>query len=801
MSFGFGVIDFLTVLKTAKGVYEACKDGPADYQELCRETESLRCAIGKLSQDAEDPRSLLNRRGSNRMTELFEIVQNCKMTIKDVQAFIDKHSSLKSDARGELIRIWDAYQVGSSDLDSFRSKLNFNVSMISMFLLSLQAPVVANIETKAVRIEKKLNRIYAQVVHGEGRRRQSSVSLASSTSIISQIDTHEDDAWEFLKTRLLAEGILMDDIKANRDKIISHIKSLVNDDLPQGKLREDIREPNSQNLGDLLPSVVPLSGYSETNYDQIISSPPLAYSPPRVMKVSRLLRKLSIQTRSAAEETVRTLPPTLVKVIAKVGENELQLKFPLTTLTILQRLAIRPAMGEDVVQNVVVHINLAKKDLVSGFYVRPASSFKDYSPWLMMTGEETPEGSFYIYTTVRYAFQLSLILWRHLREDFVSVASSYSLLASNLTHLARACMICGRGRTPLLRSTVCQDSGCVKTFRKATHMVHLVGAWQSPTVVDLLLSMIHSTVWCSELDLLTDCPIDSGHAVLELLHEVPRIADLRQHIEESIRGSNAPCTLSKCLTRFTSRPDSMADLLVWACNSYRGFLIPATDEYLIQGFPNHQFLLANTTPELEKAFNLHVRRGETSDVLFHGTTFDRLHAIICQGLLVCSGTPLQRVGAYHGDGIYTADEPAYAWSFARKANVTTRRRFPPATVPFAPPAGMDGEAWRLDPPAEPPGEFFSKEKARSSRWKGSATRGLRVLLGCELVGEKPGWEGTHIITDPARGTHIITDPTRLILRYVFFMRPDEDMPLAKDVRPAMQRAFASLRREKIGGEV
>lgn len=207
---------------------------------------------------------------------------------------------------------------------------------------------------------------------------------------------------------------------------------------------------------------------------------------------------------------------------------------------------------------------------------------------------------------------------------------------------------------------------------KATHMVHMVDVWSFPTVVGLLLSMTHLTVWCIETNLLTDYPIDSGHAVLELLHEVPRIADLQQHIEESIRGSNAPCILSKCLTRFTCRPDSIADLLVWACNSYRGFLNPATDVHLIQGFPNYQYILANTTSELDNAFNLHVRQGETSDVLFHGTTFDRLHTIIYQGLFFCNGNPLQLVGAYHGDGIYTADQPAYAWSFARKANITTR---------------------------------------------------------------------------------------------------------------------------------
>ena len=272
-------------------------------------------------------------------------------------------------------------------------------------------------------------------------------------------------------------------------------------------------------------------------------------------------------------------------------------------------------------------------------------------------------------------------------------------------------------------------------------MVHMVDVWSFPTVVDLLLSMTHLTVWCIEINLLTDYPIDSGHAVLELLHEVPRIADLQQHIEESIRGSNAPCILSKCLTRFTCRPDSIADLLVWACNSYRGFLIPATDEHPIQGFPNYQYLLANTISELENAFNLHVTQGETSDVLFHGTTFDRVHAIIYQGLFFCSGTPLQLVGAYHGDGTYTVDEPAYAWSFARKANITTRRRFPPATVPFAPPAGMDGEAWRLDPLLSPQGSSSRKKRQEVPGGRAVPSADLAFCWGVSLLGRNPAGKG------------------------------------------------------------
>lgn len=58
-----------------------------------------------------------------------------------------------------------------------------------------------------------------------------------------------------------------------------------------------------------------------------------------------------------------------------------------------------------------------------------------------------------------------------------------------------------------------------------------------------------------------------------------------------------------------------------------------------------------------------------------------------------------------------------------------------------------------------------------------------MLLGCELAGEKPGKDGIHVITDP----------TRLMVRYVFLLEPKASMPRAKDVRPAMQSVFASLR--------
>ncbi|KAF6241411.1 hypothetical protein HO173_000121 [Letharia columbiana] len=63
---------------------------------------------------------------------------------------------------------------------------------------------------------------------------QSSVSVASTTSLLSQIETHEDDVWMIFKTELLAEDVSMAHIMSNKEEIIEHIKSLVAGGLPNG---------------------------------------------------------------------------------------------------------------------------------------------------------------------------------------------------------------------------------------------------------------------------------------------------------------------------------------------------------------------------------------------------------------------------------------------------------------------------------------------------------------------------------------------------------------------------------------
>ena len=240
MSFGFSVGDFALVLKTAKGIYKACKNGPAEYREICNEAKSMRYAIKNLCDNAEDPGSLMNRKGINRKKELDEIIGHCQSALRELQNVIDKHSSLQDDTQHSRrpIRIWHAFQVASNDLDSLRDKLTFNTSMISMFLLSLEGSAIA-------RIENKINEMYDHMLKDDMARHQQSTASLDSTlsnksteSLLSQIDNDEDTVWKVLKREILAEGISMAHVMANREDVVQYIRSLIE----SGKLIETTEE-------------------------------------------------------------------------------------------------------------------------------------------------------------------------------------------------------------------------------------------------------------------------------------------------------------------------------------------------------------------------------------------------------------------------------------------------------------------------------------------------------------------------------------------------------------------------------
>ena len=459
--------------------------------------------------------------------------------------------------------------------------------------------------------------------------------------------------------------------------------------------------------------------------------------------VSRLLAKLHIEPPSGFDDMLATLPVTIVDMVERVGENMVELRFPITSLSKLQKRAI--AAGE--AENFFVRLEFSSKGIPTKFCVHLAGTdfgdIKEHTLYDVPQDESTPYQHFCYGQPSRGVYQLSRIVWRRLYQDFVSLENIYSFISTLIPNMSRSCIVCGRGNAYLRRSTICQKPGCRTLFSFADYEIVLADIWQNAAVVDFLFIIVDAAAKSGEMDLLTNCPTNNATTVLNLLSRLPRVAAIGIHLSSCINVYAGLFRLDKALAEYSPAPPQSRRLLIWALNSYRGFLIPAVEHLRIPSFGTDQFLLANASPELEMAFAAHSHAPQsTSRILFHGTSLDRLHAILCQGLQVLSNTSLMRHAAARGSGIYTADEPATAWGYTDR------------------------------PPSKP-----------GWGWKHSSFSTHRVLLGCELAGEKPGKDGIHVITNP----------TRLMVRYIFLLEPNASVPRAKDVRPAMQSVFASLR--------
>ena len=234
MSLGFSVVDFLHLIECVKRAYDAVQSGPTEYKEIKHELKTLKYSIEALTEESKNPNSLLNRKGLKRKEELLHVVAGCNQTIAEFQKIADENSSLSTGRGGKATRTWHAYRVGSSDLDSLRGKLTFHASMINVFLSSLEGSALG-------RIEKKIDAIYARMVaedacFDEHTSIRSTSSAASS--ILSQINTNEDEVWAALRADLLSDGISISQILANREEIIEYVKGLVDRPTTHSDARE-----------------------------------------------------------------------------------------------------------------------------------------------------------------------------------------------------------------------------------------------------------------------------------------------------------------------------------------------------------------------------------------------------------------------------------------------------------------------------------------------------------------------------------------------------------------------------------
>lgn len=441
----------------------------------------------------------------------------------------------------------------------------------------------------------------------------------------------------------------------------------------------------------------------------------------------KLLSSLGIEDTSPLDDMLGELPSDIADVVERLSDSIVEIQLPLTQLTAFTR----QAMGAPNAQNLILRLQMEETGL--GFCIhfddalRAAPEGATHLPFYTSNDLSSLEAYICDTRATPALLHLSRTLYHRLQSHPATLAEIHQTMTRNISNLCGTCIICGASHTArLCRSSACALPECQLAFSKTLLEVCLADIRQDHAVTDLLITTIYAACTAGKFDMLPGHPVQASTIVQQQLNALPPISRLTtaEHLDYEINRLQ----------------DGTRDLLVWIMTGFRGYLVSATGSLKIPSLPGaHQFFLAHTNPEKEREFTDRINAGMSRRVLFHGTTLDRLYAILCQGLKVMSGTALQRNGASYGNGIYMAEEPSTAW---------------PYTQTFA------------------------------KGWKNSQFSNFKVLLGCEHVGT---------ISTASRGIYVIKEPEALMVRYIFLMRPNQSVPVARHLVPAMESVLANLR--------
>jgi Poly(ADP-ribose) polymerase catalytic domain len=457
---------------------------------------------------------------------------------------------------------------------------------------------------------------------------------------------------------------------------------------------------------------------------------------PRILKLREMKLALKLHDCPRAVEFFASLginestsllqiPDHLADCIDEVDNSHYDLHFPLDGFKPVQRLA----MGLGNAQSLIVQVGIKDNLSDSTFSVRmhPEPDVSTDIGWA--TPKSTISDSLDMETLQilkrpnRMTYSVMRLLLHHFRERIDSLEAVYEMVQSSIFDMNR-CIVCqDKLHVKVWRSTTCDKYFCrhLESWRR----IQLIN--YCPKVLDLFLLSAGNISDIHTHDLLPGSTIDT----LSCLSMALSNDNVKEMVESII-----------CQPEPWMSTDSYKLLTYIA--SLQVFLTEATGVLRIPSLPGvHQFVVCSSSPEVE-ALRLNRRRNhDESQVVFHGTSVDRLFAILDGGLKAMTGTYLQTNGAAHGSGIYCSPEPSTALSYSRS----------------------------------------------SSAWKCSSYNGsMRLVLGCELIGSP-----RQASTRRDINIMVVDDATQLSVRYLFLFPSGVSAPEARFVVPAMKSAFGLLR--------
>lgn len=132
MSFGFGVGDFLAVLRLSNEIRKRLVVAPDDFRAVSEEVRSF----GIILQDIDD---LESEQGLTdyQHKEIKTISQGCFHVLSDLKSALDRYQELDTRAvsvRGKARRVWKRATWDHGEINDYRQRVAANVSAFNLLL-------------------------------------------------------------------------------------------------------------------------------------------------------------------------------------------------------------------------------------------------------------------------------------------------------------------------------------------------------------------------------------------------------------------------------------------------------------------------------------------------------------------------------------------------------------------------------------------------------------------------------------------------------------------------------------------
>src|SRR4051794_19618846 len=115
MSFGFSVLDFISLTQLAFQTVQKARQACGAHDELYREVNSLHTVLLRLQGEAERPDSLLHQEADNRRVELVTLISGCRKVLKTLEQILEKYNVLSEEKRS-VTKLWHRVKFGNNEM-------------------------------------------------------------------------------------------------------------------------------------------------------------------------------------------------------------------------------------------------------------------------------------------------------------------------------------------------------------------------------------------------------------------------------------------------------------------------------------------------------------------------------------------------------------------------------------------------------------------------------------------------------------------------------------------------------------